>query len=201
MEDKKMGDIKQSILETLTPIQKLGILLAGINDYEPIRGKTWYQKELFLVSKNIKELEEMADYQADFIGPYSEAVKEDMEQLKMYDIVDFKGYKIKLTDFGKEIFESIEHDISPQTKEIVSDFKTLLNDMDQDELLGFIYFTYPEMTKESLEFQNIKKHRKNIAKKLYFKGKVSLGKAAEIAGQSLEDFTDEMKKQGVAIHA
>ena len=45
-------DIKKRIFENLTETQKFTLLLLSAKNSEPIKGKLWYQKELFLLSNN-----------------------------------------------------------------------------------------------------------------------------------------------------
>ncbi len=194
-------DFKKKILDSLTDSQKYGILLLGANNFEPIRGKTWYQKELFVLSQNIDKLKEKTDFEADFIGPFSEIADEELKQLELYDIIEIEGHKLKLTDFGEEVFRSVERDISNNEKEMVSDFKSLLNDITEEELLGFIYYTYPDMTKESIKFDKIKPKRKKIAFSLYRKGKISLGKASEVAGIPIENLIEGLKGKGMEVYS
>jgi len=46
---------------------------------------------------------------------------------------------------------------------MISDFKNLLNDLNEDEVLTIIYFTFPEFTEESLVLDRINKNRKSVA--------------------------------------
>ena len=111
-----------------------------------------------------------------------------------------EGNKIKLTNLGKKIALKISEKINDEGKQIVSDLKEFLNDLSEDELLGFIYFSYPKMRKESLKFQKIKRKRETIAISLYQKGKVSLGKAAEIAGMTIETFISLLKRMNIEVY-
>jgi predicted HTH domain antitoxin len=193
-------DIKKRILENLTETQKYTLLLLSANNFEPIRGKLWFQKELFLLAKNSDELAEQADFEADFMGPYSESADEELEQLEFAKVVEKEGNKLKLTGLGREIAEILEKNTSDEEKEMIEDFKSELNDLTEDELLGFIYFTYPEMTRESVKFEKIKPKRKSIALSLYAKSKISLGKALEIAGMNIDTFMKEAKLKGIQIY-
>ena len=49
----------------LTLTQKYSILLLHANHDEPITGKVWFQKELFLISENIQKLADETDFQED----------------------------------------------------------------------------------------------------------------------------------------
>ena len=193
-------DIKKRILENLSETQKYTLLLLSANNYEPVKGKLWFQKELFLLAKNSDELAEQTDFEADFMGPYSESADEELEQLEFAKVVENEGNKLKLTGLGRDIAEILGKNTSEDETEMIEDFKAELNDLTEDELLGFIYYTYPEMTKESIKIQKIKPKRKNIALSLYAKSKISLGKALEIAEMNIDSFIKEAKAKKIQIY-
>lgn len=186
-------------IEDLSLTQKVSILLLGANNFQPVKGKKWFQKELFLISQNIEELKEEADFESDFIGPYSEMADEELDQLRREGIIN-KGI-IKLTSYGQDIHQKLQHEFSPIIMQIISDMKNFLNDLTEDELLGFIYYSYPQMKIDSIEFTRIEKIRKPIAISLFRKGKVSLGVAAIIAGLSREELIQELGMMGVRVFA
>ena len=72
-------DIHKEILSDLGEVKKNLLLLLSSKSNEAIQGKLWYQKELFMLSKNNEELEEEAGFEAYFWGPYSELADEEME--------------------------------------------------------------------------------------------------------------------------
>jgi len=187
----------EEIQEYLSDAQKVSILLLSSNLFEPLRGKLWYQKELFLIAKNIPQLEEEIDFEEDFLGPYSEIADSELEQLKIENIVE-KG-KLRLNAYGREIAKLLASKASEKLLQLISDIKSLLNNLTNDELLGFIYFSYPEFTTESLEFERIKKNRLPIAISLFEKRKISLGKAAEIAGVSQEELIRILGDKGISV--
>jgi len=193
--------LEKRILDSLTISQKYAILLLSSNNFESIKGKLWYQKELFLLAKNIENLEKLTDFEGDFIGPYSEIVDEESKQLELYEILESEDYEIKLTNFGRKIAKLLDKKIDQKEKEVIFELKSFLNDMTQDELLCFIYFTYPEMTKESIKFDKINLKKKEIALRLYKKGKISLGKASEIAEIPIENFINKLKAEGIKVYS
>jgi predicted HTH domain antitoxin len=79
--------------------------------------------------------------------------------------------------------------------------KLFLNNLTKDELLGFIYYTYPKMRLESVESERIAGIRKDIAISLFKKGKVSLGKAAIIAGITQEELIEMFHAIGVKVYS
>lgn len=195
------NELIKKILNSLTETQKYAILLLGFNNYQPVRGKTWYQKELFLISNNVEKLKEDASFEPDFMGPYSENANEALERLSVYGIVNIKITPIRLTDFGKTVFELINKRTDEKQKEVISDFKELLNDLEYVELLGFIYISYPEFIDESIVKDEVFPRRKEIALKLYFKNKISLSKASELAGMPIEDFIKIAKSKGAVVYS
>jgi predicted HTH domain antitoxin len=190
---------KRRIEDDLSLTQKVSILLIGANSFQPVRGKLWFQKELFLIAQNIRELAEEADFESDFIGPYSEIADEELDQLKREGIVSKE--KVELTPLGRDVANRLQGQIPPTILKLISEMKRFLNNLTKEELLGFIYYSYPEMRIESVEFAEIDKNRVQIAISLFGKNKVSLGKAALIAGMSQDDFISELKATGIKVFA
>jgi predicted HTH domain antitoxin len=190
--------MSDNIENYLTLTQKYATLLVGANKNEPITGKVWFQKELFLVSQNIPRLEDETEFEGSLMGPYSENADAELDQLRIEGIVELNG-KIRLTAIGQELAKKLETRASKETMEVISEMKSFLNDLSEDELLGFIYFSYPSMVIESIKFEDIKRKRGEIGVSLYRKRKVSLGKAALIAGLSQEDFIKKAQANNVTI--
>lgn len=190
---------KRRVEDDLSLVQKVSILLIGANSFQPVRGKLWYQKELFLIAQNIRKLAEEADFESDFIGPYSEIADEELDQLKREGIVSKE--KVELTPLGRDVANRLQGQTPPQILELISEMKRFLNNLTKEELLGFIYYSYPKMRIESVEFAEIDKNRVQIAISLFGKRKVSLGKAAQIAGMSQADFISELKAIGIRVFA
>ena len=101
--------------------------------------------------------------------------------------MDKIGAKFILTKLGKEIALDIKKSLPTNENDLVEEVKEFLNDMSKDELLLFIYISYPNMTDDAVEFKKILPRRKDIAIGLYRKDKVSVGKAAELAGISVSE--------------
>jgi len=192
-EGRVMAEIDE-ILEDMSELQQYIVLLLSSNNKESIKGNTWFQKELFLIAKNITEIEEEASFISDFYGPFSENAKEQLSELELDEIVGKDGNKMFLSKLGFQVAQKIEQKTPKQRLEMISDFKNLLNDLNEDEVLTIIYFTFPEFTEESLVLDRINKNRKSVALKLYKKEKISVQRAAEIAGEPLEKFVRDIEK-------
>lgn|SRR3989338_5469362 len=180
------------IVESMSELQKHIVLLLASNNKEPIKGNTYFQKELFLIAKNIKQIGEEASFVSDFYGPFSENAKEQMDELKLDEVVSRLGNnRMSLSKMGNEVAEKIIKKTPNAILEMISEFKSLLNDLTEDELLTLIYFSFPDYTDESLVLNKIKKNRKLMAIRLYRKEKISIQRAAEIAEEPLERFVKE----------
>jgi predicted HTH domain antitoxin len=66
-------------------------------------------------------------------------------------------------------------------------------------MLAFVYANYPDMTEESILWSEIKQRRVQLSIVLYLKRKLSLGKAAFVAGMSQEDFLEKAKAKGATV--
>lgn len=195
-----MKEFEKDIYGNLSGIQRYVLVLLQSNGFKAIKGNLWLQKELFLLSQSYEDLKEESEFEPYLLGPHSEVIEEEFSDLIQVGLVTKEGYKIKLTNLGKKIALKISEKINDEGNQLVSDLKEFLNDLSEDELLGFIYFSYPEMRKESLKFQKIKRKRETIAISLYRKGKVSLGKAAEIAGMTIETFISLLKRMNIEVY-
>jgi len=181
----------------LSPVQAFLILLLGSRNYEPVKGKTWLQKEMFLIAKNTT-LKEVVLFEPHFYGPYSETIEVELENLAILGLIVGDG-EIRLTDKGEGAYSDLLKVVSREKLELIEGVKEELNDLSEDELLAYIYFSFPETTREAVRFENIKKKRVKLALNLYEKGKVSLGKASEIAGMSTKRFIDYLRAVGLEV--
>lgn len=179
--------------ENLNDVQKciLSLLYAAKN--EPIKGRLWFQKEMFLISKNFPEINTELDFDSYLYGPHSDVAEDELEQLEKAHLVKIEGRKIVLTDKGKQIAKEI-YAKDEKSSSVVERLKEFANDLTSSELLAFIYSTYPEMTMESTKYRNVLRNRKQLSLSLLKKNKISVAKAAEIAGMSIEEFLKEMEK-------
>ncbi|MDK2939649.1 MAG: hypothetical protein PWQ51_1814 [Methanolobus sp.] len=176
------------IIEEMSELQKYIVLLLDSNSNAPIKGDSWFQKELFLIVKNIAQLEEESSFASDMYGPWSENADEQLEELEMDEVVSRLNKKMLLSQLGRDVAENLKVEVPEKDLEMIFDFKDLLNNLSSDELLTFIYFSFPEYTEESLVIGKIRENRVKNAIGLFNKGKISLQKASDIAGIPLEKF-------------
>lgn len=189
----------EKYIEYLSRIQKVVLMLLYV-DGTPIRGKTWYQKEIFLISKLDEEMKEEIEFEPNNYGPHSYEADEALENLEDEGLIDILGEsEIRLTDEGNEAASILKNKFSEKELEFYKEIKSFLNDLSRMELLAYIYQTNKDMTTQSVELQNVKSKLLEYSLSLYKKGKLSLAKSAEIAEVSIENFIKELRKRGIKV--
>jgi predicted HTH domain antitoxin len=162
--------------------------------FVPVQGETWLQKEMYALSRIFPDIEEDADFEAYHYGSFSESVDEVKDQYKnsKYVTRDPRG-QLQLSAKGLELAEEVWRAATFEERRAVQEVKQAYNDMGRDELLLFMYGTYPETAENSDVRERIMANRRGLALNLYKKGKVSYQKAAELAGMRLDDFMQQVK--------
>ncbi len=186
-------------VDTTSDIQKIILLMLGSQNYTPIDGALKFQKILFLISKNIDWLEDELDFENYLLGPHSEKGQYELELLQMNGLAKVRN-AYYLTYQGKSVFNSLSERVDDNYTRLVDDMKILINDLSDEELLGIIYFSYPETTEDSVSYEGIFSDRENIGLNLYRRKKISLLKTSMITGKSAEELIIDLKEQGRSIY-
>ncbi len=181
--------------EHLEDEEKIIIYSLGVLNNTPIRSRTKLQKLLFLTSNVFEDYQDLLDFEPHLYGPYSEPIDDILEDLIKLDLIVEERKQYKLTNLGNDLYNRLKPD--GELKAVLEDFKLFLNDLTNDELLTFIYVTFPKYTSEAIKWNELKHDRTYYAKKLLKKHKVSFAKAAEIAGLTSMDFNLLVKKEGI----
>ena len=176
--------------------EKLILFTIGSLDLAPIHSKIKIQKILFLISNVFKGFQNLLEFEPHLFGPYSETLDYVLESLIKLGLVKKEGSSYRLTGDGQELVGSLKP--KPELINVINDFKSFLNDLSDDEILVFIYASYPQFISESVKWDELKPKRVSIAHSLLNKGKISFSKAAEIAGMSSVDFDKLLKERGMA---
>ncbi|NPA63331.1 MAG: hypothetical protein GXN95_07285 [Methanococci archaeon] len=190
-----MSNYLKKIFEDLEPEEKIILYALGALNNTPLNSKIKLHKLLFLVSNVFPQLNKLLEFEEHFLGPYSEKINYILDDLISLGLVEKKGGKYKLTEKGMEIYKRLKP--KPELKEVLEDFKEFIHDLTDDEILAFIYVSYPKYTKESIKWDELKKRRVDLAISLLKKQKVSFGKAAQIAGLSPIEFEELLLKRGI----
>jgi predicted HTH domain antitoxin len=183
------------IAEDLSPLSVAILELLKVNNKKPIKGNVAFQKEMFLISNYIDKVDERAEFVSHFLGPYSEASEVSMNNLVSMGLVEKNGNNnYKITSSGIKVL-SLKQDIfSSDEIESISDFKKFISKLNNDEILLFIYVSYPDYARESTEYHRIIKSRIKNSISIYKKGIISLEKAASLAGVNIEKFLDLQRR-------
>lgn len=177
--------------EQLDLLHRYILTLLGAQAKATVPEELHLQKELWLLSQNIPKLADRCDFIPYLKGPYSEPADHALVELRNLGLVSFTDFgkrDLRLTPRGREQYERLLARMPEKAKELVEDAKSLLNDLSETELLVFTYFTYPDMTQWSVVMDKAVKNRLAVARKLYEREKVSLEKAASLAGIPLSEF-------------
>ena len=189
--ESKMN-FEEKVLRTLTDIQSIIILLANSGNY-PIKGRTWLQKEMFLLAERVEKIREDASYEPDLMGPYSDVIEEELIQLENLGIVSIDNNKISITPSGKQVAKILEKKEPVEVLQYIRDYKEFLNDLSQDELLCFVYSSRPDMRQESVKYEKLKPKMEKVLLNLVMKEKISKSRAAELLNKDLEYIIDKLK--------
>ena len=175
--------------------EKLILFTIGSLNRAPIRSNIKIQKILFLISNVFKGFQDLLEFEPHLFGPYSETLDFVLDSLIKLGLVKKEGSSYCVTDDGQKLVKSLKP--KPELINVINDFKSFLNDLSDDEILVFIYASYPRFISESVKWDDLKPNRVSIAHSLLNKGKISFSKAAEIAGMSSVNFDKLLKSRGM----
>ena len=97
------------------------------------------------------------------------------EELQKSKLLKIDRGKFSLTATGRSIADDLMRKSDQREIQKIEEFKVFINDLSKEELLAFIYFSYPlvEIERESFEYKDLIPKRKKLAISLYQKDKVS----------------------------
>ncbi len=181
------------IADSLSDLGIAVLHLLHARDSSAVRGDVAFQKEFFLIANYIERIGDDADFLPHIFGPYSEPAEVALTGLISLGLVRRSRGHYTLTPEGNRVWESVRSAFSDDEIVAIEDFKAFINDLTGDELLLFIYITFPEYTSESARLLDIARRRVPLSTSLYRKGKISLAKAAFLAGMNIESYLDYLK--------
>ena len=192
-----MDSINSRDIDLLSKSQFLILFLLASKKSAPIKGKLWLEKELFLLTESLPKLKELFDFEAYLYGPYSEIINSDLEVLIQMNYINTFKKQFTLSEKGLKLISCLKDQISKKILDEIHKSKDLLNDLERDELLAYIYQVYPNTTEESIALDKIKPKLRKIAIDLLKKDKISIGLAAKIANMPYSEFFNYLKEKGM----
>lgn len=192
----KLMIMGESLKIDLDDDEKLVLYAIGALDNSPLESKIKIQKLMFLISNVFKDFQGLLHFEPHLFGPYSETLDNVLDSLIRLGLVEeVHGSSYRLNDAGIRMYLSLKP--KPELVRVIEDFKGFLNDLSNNEILAFIYVSYPQYISESIVWDELKPNRQKYAISLFKKSKVSFGKAAEIAGLSFIDFDKILKDRRI----
>jgi len=161
--------------------EKKLILLLGLEE-KPV-DELFIQKELFLLTQSLKELNSLFDFKKHYKGPFSEVIHDSLDYPVYFENSFLKiGNKFLLSEEGKKLFNEIS---IKEKKEILIALKLireLYEKLDEDELLFIIYCSYPNFMEKSnkCKFLFNEQIKIKLIASLLRKGLISEEKAEEL---------------------
>ena len=159
-------------------------------------GKLFLQKELYAICLAQPQLQDEIGFDSHLLGPFSDILANEAEQLSLSGLIDFSSGQYHLTSRGISVADSVANKAPPALIQEIGDVKKLMNDLSPDELLALVYLSprAGDFEGESSEFKRIASNRIPLALRLFRKGKISTSRAAEIAGIAVDEFISEFDR-------
>jgi uncharacterized protein YwgA len=183
----------EDIVEDLNDMDLAILHLLHAGNNVPLKGEVAFQKEMFLIADFIEKIRELAKFIPHTFGPYSEAAEKGMRNLKSLGLVEEKYHEYHITPNGVAALNKAKSAFTDEQVEAIQGYKEFLNDLSRDEILLFSYVSYPDLIEKSAIYERVIRKRIPTAISLYKKEKVSLEKAAFLAGLAVEKFLDQMQ--------
>jgi predicted HTH domain antitoxin len=193
--EEQMKALRNLLAETSITEKYILMLLYAAGG--KVRGKLWFEKEMFELSKAFSELADELEFNAYSYGPFSEALDEYVDMLENSGLITFENSKLKLTDRGFELAKIVWNSASERERSIVESTVKFLEELELDELLLYIYATHPEMAEKSDVKDKILRKREEIALRMLEKGKISLNLAAKLANMPETELIERAIKHGI----
>ena len=133
-------------------VEEFILLFLNSNGKRKISGKLCFQKEMFLVVKEIcPDLDIDLNFEPYHYGPFSKNLASLLDYLESNSLIDVERYQdtciYSITEKGVEKLSSLE--VSDDILRKIENLKFGANKLGYKGLLRYVYFNYPEYTKNS----------------------------------------------------
>lgn len=184
-----------TVSDVLDPFEIVLAFLYACRDRGRV-SKIHVQKGLFIASQYSKRIAESLEFQSYRYGPWSEDVSDAVEQLKYDKLIeiDKQGF-IRLSEEGLRTAEKVWSELPDEERKVLSDVADFVLKLGKDELLLYTYIVFGSWEKSDVA-DKVLSRRVELAEKMYRRGVVSIGLAAELAGMSIAEFVEYLKKKG-----
>ncbi len=188
------------ILNSLTGPEQQDWILAilYLSPDRRVRSRIHLQKALFIASQYLKRINESFEFIPYKYGPWSDQVVDVLEMLNNAGKVELEegrgGVRLVDLEAGEKAVRLLSQEEVKMLKEIMS----LVNELDEEELLLYIYVNFGFAEKSEAIDVLRKDRRFRIAVRMLRRGVISTGMAAKLAGMPYEEFFAKLRKEGLA---
>jgi len=179
------------------PPDDLFLAVLYADNKSAIKGKTWLQKIIYVISKSLKL--SGFEFKPFNFGACSEEVIELKEMYINIGYITEDSQGIRLSPQAFEDAEAIWNKLDERTRSYLNNIKRFLNELTEEELIAYTYSQWPEDASNSLIKESFLKNRVRIAINLFKKGKISLERGAIIAGMSIRDFMKTLSNRKIPV--
>lgn len=182
----------KKIFDSMTGSERVILYCIGSSN-EPLKSKVKIQKLIFLCVQALPDvLDEEFNFSTHKKGPYSQEVDETVLTFNDYGLIN-ANYSLTLK--GKDTYSFISpHQI---LKEVIYDNEEFIEGLNEDEILTYIYLTYPQSRIDSEEWSRLKNNLGSTIVSLLQKGKISFSRAAELSGMNSVTYAEYLKKNKI----
>ena len=186
-------------MESIDPNVFVILEILRANKKESIKSNIIFQKIAFLSLINFEKLFTVADFIPHRFGPYSESLKMTKKQLiNMGEIEVLNGKELKITEKGLERLNQVEKELAEtplkKFKNIIQDNKESFNDFNTDEILAYIYKSFPEYVEPSIKAEQI-----DYEKQFLKRGKLGISSISKLLGLTSEEAIEWIKNNTKSI--
>ncbi|MEM0005054.1 MAG: UPF0175 family protein [Desulfurococcaceae archaeon] len=154
------------------------------------------QKALYLASRRLDRLRDVLEFARYRMGYWSEDVHDVLEQLLDNGDVKVVNGLIAPTEQGLDRAREAWGLLDETEKSVLSEVVDFVSQLSEDELLLYIYVVYGGYEKSDV-LERLLRRRKQLAFSMYNKGAISIDMAAKIAGLTIPEFIEYLRRRGI----
>lgn len=184
-----------AIRDSMEARERMVLYAIGAMD-QPIGSLVNLQKLIFIASRCRPDiLGDVFYFETHKKGPYSKDIDETVYDFSSRGLVHSRS--LELTERGHGVYEAIRGAIKEPLKSTLDYWKDFCHDLTEDELLTFVYYTYPDTVENSEVVEGIRKGALKNTVSLVNRDKITVGKGAEMLGMGYFEFEDVLRRRGV----
>jgi len=129
------------------------------------------------------------------LGAVSYELRETVDEFEESDLVAKDNGHYELTDEGEEAEKELANKLNKREVKMLEFAKKLLNDLTDDELLFFMYLTFPDTQEHSTQIERLLRKKDDLVASLYNKGRITSATASSWLGEPEANFLQKHKMQ------